>query len=82
MAEAGTVKGEPGVEAHVLHADGLLALMHGDGVPDRHIVGGQVELVGAGQGIVAGEWVGEGWDWLIDQVEDLRWGEADEAITH
>jgi hypothetical protein len=43
------------VEAHVLHADDFLALMLADGVPDGHVVGGQVQLVGAGQGVVLGE---------------------------
>src|SRR5439155_7374576 len=28
------------VEAHVLHADDLLAFVLGDGVPDGHVVGG------------------------------------------
>ena len=32
----------------MLHADDFLALMLGDGVPDGHVVGGQVQLVGAG----------------------------------
>ena len=30
------------VEAHVLHADDFLAFVLGDGVPDGHVVGGQV----------------------------------------
>jgi hypothetical protein len=42
------------VEAHVLHADDLLAFVLGDGVPDGHVVGGQVQFGGAGQGVVAG----------------------------
>jgi hypothetical protein len=29
--------------------------MLGDGVPDGHVIGGQVQLVGAGQRVVAGE---------------------------
>jgi hypothetical protein len=49
-----------GIEAHVLHADDFLALMLGDGVPDGHVIGGQVQLVGAGQRVVAGERVREG----------------------
>ena len=44
-----------GIEAHVLHADDFLSLMLGDGVPDGHVIGGQVQLVGAGQRVVAGE---------------------------
>ena len=47
------------VEADVLHADDFLALMIGDGVPDGHVIGRQVQLVGAGQGGVAGERVRE-----------------------
>ena len=43
------------VEAHMLDADDFLALMLGDGVPDGHVVGGQVQLVGAGQRVVAGK---------------------------
>ena len=38
-----------------MHADDFLALMIGDGVPDGHVIGRQVQLVGAGQGGVAGE---------------------------
>jgi len=34
----------------VLHADDFLALMLGDGVPDGHVIGGQVQLIGAGSG--------------------------------
>ena len=44
-----------GIEAHVLHADNFLALMLGDGVPDGHVIGGQVQLVGAGQGASRGK---------------------------
>jgi hypothetical protein len=44
----------------MLHADDFLALMLGDGVPDGHIVGRQVQLVVAGQRVVAGERVGQG----------------------
>jgi hypothetical protein len=44
--------------------------MHGDGGPDCHLVHGQVQFVGAGQGIVARESLGEGRDWLVEQVED------------
>ena len=41
-----------GIEAHVLHADDFLALMLGDGVPDGHVIGGQVQLIGAGQRVI------------------------------
>jgi hypothetical protein len=34
-----------GVEADVLDANDLLAVLHGNGVPDRHTFGGQVRLV-------------------------------------
>jgi len=43
------------VEADVLHADDFLALMIGDGVPDGHVIGRQVQLVGAGQGASRGK---------------------------
>src|ERR1700724_1647422 len=43
------------VEAHVLHADDFLALVLGDGVPDGHVVDGQVQFVCAGQWVVAGK---------------------------
>ena len=59
-----------GVEAHVLHADDFLALMLADGVPDGHVVGGQVQLVGAGQGVVLGERGREGRDRLVQQMKD------------
>ena len=39
----------------MLHVDDFLTLMLGDGVPDRHVVGRQVQLVGAGQSVVAGK---------------------------
>jgi len=54
----------------VLHADDFLALMIGDGVPDGHVIGRQVQLVGAGQGGVAGERVRETRDRLVQQVKD------------
>ena len=44
-----------GIEAHVLHADDFLALMLGDGLPDGHVIGRQVQLVGAGQRVVTGK---------------------------
>ena len=59
-----------GIEAHVLHADDFLSLMLGDGVPDGHVIGGQVQLVGAGQWVVARERVREGRDWLVQEMED------------
>ena len=43
------------IEAHVLHADNFLAFVLGDGVPDGHVIGGQVQFVGAGQWVVARE---------------------------
>jgi hypothetical protein len=43
------------VDAHVLHADDFLALMLGDGVPDGHVIGRQVQLVGTGQRVVTGK---------------------------
>jgi hypothetical protein len=49
----------------VLHANDFPALVLGDGVPDGHVIGGQVQFVGAGQGVVAGEGVREGRDWLV-----------------
>jgi hypothetical protein len=59
-----------GIEAHVLHADDFLALVLGDGVPDGHVIGGQVQLVGAGQRVIARERVREGRDRLVQQVKD------------
>ena len=53
------------IEAYVLHADDLLAFMLGDGVPDGHVVRGQVQLVGTGQWVVAGESIREGRDRLV-----------------
>lgn len=44
-----------GVQTHMLHADDLLASILGNGVPDCHVVGGQMQLVGTGQRIVTGE---------------------------
>jgi len=61
---------DSGIEAHVLHADDLVTFMHGDGVPDRHLVDRQVQFVGTGQGIVTRERIGKGRDWLVQQVED------------
>jgi hypothetical protein len=43
----------------MLNADDFLAFMFGDGVPDGHVVGGQVQLVGTGQRVVPGEWIRE-----------------------
>src|ERR1019366_1848738 len=40
--------GGSGVEADMLHADDILTLIRSDGVPNRHILAGQVQLVGAG----------------------------------
>ena len=54
----------------MLHADEFLALMLADGVPDGHVVGGQVQLVGAGHGVVLRERVHEGRDRLIQQMKD------------
>ncbi len=34
---------------------GSTSLMLGDGVPDGHVIGGQVQLVGTGQRVVAGK---------------------------
>ena len=53
------------IEAYVLHADNLLALMLGDGVPDGHVIRGQVQLVGTGQWVVARESIREGGDRLV-----------------
>ena len=39
----------------MLDADDFLALTLGAGVPDGHVVGGQVQLVGAGQRVVGGK---------------------------
>jgi hypothetical protein len=39
----------------VLHADDFLALMLGDGIPDGHVIGWQVQLIGAGQRVIAGK---------------------------
>lgn len=44
--------------------------MLADGVPDGHVGGGQVQLVGAGQRVVAGEGVREGRDRLVQQLKD------------
>ena len=54
----------------MLHADDFLALMLGDGVPDGHVIGGQVQLIGAGQRVIARKWVCEGRDRLVQQVKD------------
>jgi hypothetical protein len=43
------------IEAHVLHADDFLAFMLADGVPDGHVAGRQVQLVGTGQGSSLGK---------------------------
>lgn len=58
------------IEAHVLHADNFLAFAVGDGVLDGHVIGGQVQFVGAGQWVVASESIREGRDWLVQQMED------------
>ena len=58
------------IEAHVLHANNFLAFVLGDGVPDGHVIGGQVQFVGAGQRVVARERIREGRDWLVQQMED------------
>ena len=52
------------------HADDFLALVLGDGVPDGHVIGGQVQFVGAGQWVVARERVREARDRLVQQMED------------
>ena len=67
-----------GIEAHVLHADDFLALMLGDGVPDGHVIGGQVQLVGAGQRVVAGERVREG---LLRAPLTAKPGGRSQAVT-
>ncbi len=54
----------------MLHADNFLAFVLGDGVPDGHVIGGQVQFVGAGQWVVTRERVREGRDWLVQQMED------------
>ena len=54
----------------MVHADDLLAFVHGDGVPDRYVVGRQVQLVGAGQGIIWRERICKDRNGLIKQVED------------
>jgi hypothetical protein len=46
---------ESGVDAYVLHAGDVLALALRDGVPDGHVVGRQVQFVGTGQRVIAGE---------------------------
>ena len=61
----GPGRGASRVEADVLHADDFLALMIGDGVPDGHVIGRQVQLVGAGQRVLEGERVREGRDRLV-----------------
>lgn len=59
-----------GVEAHMLHADDLLAFMYDDGVPDGHGVSGQTQFVSARQRVITGERVGKSRNWLVKQVED------------
>jgi hypothetical protein len=54
-----------GIGAYVLHANDLLAFILGDGVPDGHVVSGQVQFVGTRQRVVAGERVREGRDRLV-----------------
>jgi hypothetical protein len=44
-----------GIGAYVLHADDVLAFMLGDGVPDGHVVSGQVQFVGTGSGSSRGK---------------------------
>jgi hypothetical protein len=61
-----------GIEAHVLHADDFLSLVLGDCVRNSHVVGGQVQLVGAGQRVIARERVREGRDRLVQQVKIVR----------
>src|SRR5215472_3349242 len=59
-----------GIQAHVLDANDLLSLVHGDCVPDCYVVGGQAQFVGAGEWIARGERVRKGRDWLVEQMED------------
>lgn len=54
-----------GIQAHVLDADDLLTFVHGDCVPDCHVVSGQMQLVSTRQRIVTGERIREGRDWLV-----------------
>ncbi len=54
----------------MLHADDFPAFVLGDGVPDGHVIGGQVQFVGAGQCVVARERIREGRYWLVQQMED------------
>jgi hypothetical protein len=54
-----------GIEAQVLHADEFLAFMLGDGGPDCHVLGRQVQLISAGQRVVGRERVGEGRNRLV-----------------
>jgi hypothetical protein len=44
-----------GIDAYMLHADDFLALVLGGGAPDGHVVGWQVQLVGAGSGSSRGK---------------------------
>jgi hypothetical protein len=50
----GLAETESGVEADMLHADDLLAFMRGDGVPECHGIGRQVQFVGVGRGSPSG----------------------------
>jgi hypothetical protein len=60
-----SVPGWSGIGAHVLDTNDLLALVRRHCVPDGHVVRWQVQLVGARQRVISGEWVGEGRDWFV-----------------
>jgi hypothetical protein len=53
-----------------LHADDLPALVLGDRVPDGHLIGGQVQLVGARQWVLGRKGGGQRRDWVVQQLED------------
>src|SRR6185312_10861409 len=58
---------------YLLHTDDFLALMLGDGVPDGHVVGRQVQFVGTGQRVVAGERVGQVGTGSSSRWKIVRW---------
>ena len=49
----------------MLDADDLLIFMHGDCVPNCHVIGRQMQLVSTGERIVTWERIREGRDWLV-----------------
>ena len=65
VADQHSAGGTLRVKTHVLHADDFLALMLADGVPDRHVVGGQMQLVGTGQRVIKGERIRRHLDRLV-----------------